>query len=251
MSKRGLLIPDLQVKPGVPLDHLTWLARFIDDKQFDPVIQIGDWGDFPSLSSYDRGKASAENKRLSKDWEAFCRSVDLVDKAFKSYSPRRVYCAGNHEERIRRYANDNPALDTLPNPTRFLAARGWETYEFLKVGKVEGVAVSHLFPRSLKGTVTNAGLKYGAPSAEHMVRANMTSCIAGHKPGFDYKPYATDTKVYHGLIAGSFYLHKETYNGPNGDGAWKGVVVLNQLRNGDFDPCPVRIQFLRERYGKR
>ncbi len=248
--KRGLLIPDLQVKPGVSLKHITWLARFIADKQFDPIIQIGDWADFPSLSSYDKGKAAAENKRLSKDWDAFRQSVDLLEPAFKTYNPRRVFCEGNHEGRLARYQNDNPSLDTLPCVVTYLRERGWETHRFLKVARVEGVAVSHLFPRSLKGTITNTGVKYGAPSAEHMVRANMTSCIAGHKPGFDYKPYHNGVRMFHGLIAGSFYLHKETYNGPDADVAWKGVAVLNRLRNGDFDPSPCRIDYLRERYGK-
>jgi hypothetical protein len=251
LSKRGLLIPDIQAAPGRSLEHLKWLSAYIASKQFDVIIQIGDLGDFTSLSSYDKGKASAENRRLSKDWDAFQRAVDLVEGSWRRssmYKPRLVYCEGNHEERLRRFANDNPAMDTLPNPVTYMRARGWESHRFLEVAKVEGCLVSHYFPRTLKGTITSTSMKYGAPSAEVMVRANMRSCIAGHKPGYDYKSYSAAYRTYHGLIAGSFYTHNESFMGPQ-QRYWRGVFALNRLKDGHFDPCPVSIEYLKERYG--
>lgn len=250
MSKRALLIPDLQHGPGRPTRHLEWVSRFIADKQFDIIIQIGDLGDFSSLSSYDRGKASAENRRLSKDWDAFRRAVDTIEAAWQQrYSPRKVYTMGNHEYRINRYAEDNPNVDTLPDPVSEMAERGWEAYRFLEVAKVEGCHVSHFFPRTLTGSITSTSMKYGAANARNMVRANMASCIAGHKPGIDWDVYSSGERNYHGLIAGSFYLHNEGYLGPQ-QRYWRGVVVLNQMKNGEFDPCPVRMSYLRDRYGK-
>jgi hypothetical protein len=249
-SKRVLVIPDVQAKPGVSLSHLTWLSRYIAAKQFDIIICIGDLWDVPSLSSYDRGKAAAENKRLSKDWDAGRHAVDLLMDGWPTqYRPRLVYTEGNHEYRIKRYAMDNPAVDTLPDPCAYMASRGWKAYRFLEVANVGGCLVSHYFPRTLKGTITSTSMKYGAASAETMVRANMRSCIAGHKPGYDYKSYSAADRTYHGLIAGSFYTHNEDYLGPQ-QRYWRGVVVLNQFRNGEFDPCPVSLSYLKERYGK-
>ena len=71
-SRTHLFIPDVQVKPGVPTDHLQWIGRFIvDEQKKDPVIiMIGDWYDLPSLSSYDRGKASFEGRRYRADVQA-------------------------------------------------------------------------------------------------------------------------------------------------------------------------------------
>lgn len=253
MAKRGLLIPDIQAAPGRSLKHLEWLAHYIADKQFDVIIQIGDLGDFPSLSSYDRGKAAAENKRLSRDWDVFRRAVDLLETSWAGkggYLPRRVYCEGNHEERIRRYASDNPAIDTLPNPCKEMQQRSWEAYPFLHVAKVEGCLVSHFFPRTLRGTITGTSMKHGAASASTMIRANMRSCIAGHKQGYDYAVYSASDKTYHGLIAGSFYLGNESYMGPQ-QRYWRGVVALNQFKNGEFDACPVSINYLRDKYGGR
>ena len=248
--KRCLYIPDIQDKPGCPKQHLTWAARYIRDKQPDYVVQGGDWWDANSLSSWDKGKAAAENKRVTKDWDSFRQSVDLLEANW-GYTPRRkMYTKGNHEYRVDRYQQDNPAIDNLPNTCEYLKERGWETYEFMEVAKLEGVLFSHLFPRTLTGRVTFGSARYGSPSANHMIRANMASCVAGHKPGFDYATVPGPAgRALHGVIAGSFYLHHETYVSPSGDGQWKGIVMLNGFGNGQFDVCPVSVRYLREKYG--
>lgn len=247
--KRCLVIPDLQVAPGRTIQHLRWCRRYICDKQPDIIIQVGDWNDFQSLSSYDKGKASAENRRVSKDIDAFKYSVDELCEGWPvKYKPRLVYTKGNHEYRADRYQQDNPELDILPDTCSYLAERGWETYPFLEVAKVEGVLVSHFFPRTLTGRVTSGSQKYGAPRAEVMIRANMASCIAGHKPGFDYATFPAPNRNLHGLIAGSFYQHNEDYMGPQGHSYWRGVVMLNRMQKGEFDVCPVSMEYLKEKY---
>ncbi len=251
-SKRALLIPDVQDGPTRSKEHLKWCAKYIREKQFGVVIQIGDFGDFSSLSSYDRGKASAENKRLSKDWDSFRSAHDTLTAGWLhtgSYKPRLVYTEGNHENRIARYANDNPELaGTLPNPVSYMRSAGWEAYPFLKVARVEGCLVSHYFPRTLTGSITSVSMKYGAANALNMVRANLASCIAGHSPGISWGVYPASNRSYHGLIAGSFYSHNESYLGPQ-QRYWRGVVVLNQLESGEFDICPVSLKHLKERHG--
>lgn len=251
--KRCLYVGDTQVKPGVPLQHLTWASHYINDKRPDILVQGGDWSDYPSLSSWDKGKASAENKRVSKDWDAFRTSVDLFEAKWvgkHGYNPRKVFTKGNHEFRVDRYQMDNPAIDNLPDVCAYLRDRGWETHEYLEVAKVDGVLFSHLFPRTLTGRITFGSARYGSPSANHMIRANMASCVAGHKPGFDYATVpGPGGKQLHGVIAGSFYLHNETYVSPSGDGQWKGVVMLNGFGKGQFDVCPVSIRYLKEKYG--
>jgi hypothetical protein len=251
--KRAVVLPDVQAGPGRSNRHMTWAGNYVAAKQFDIVIQLGDLGDFPSLSSYDKGKASFEGRRLTRDWDAFRASVDAFMQpwAGKKYKPRLVYTEGNHEFRIKRAMEDNPELvGSLPDPCAYLTERGWECYPYLTVARVEGVLVSHLFPRTLTGRVTSGSLRYGSPSANHMIRANMASCIAGHKPGFDYATVpGAGSKSLHGLIAGSFYTHRELYVGPGNDVQWKGVVTLNGLHNGQYDVCPVGMRHLKERYG--
>ena len=51
----------MQVKPGVPLNHVWWLAYYAMDVEPDTIVCLGDLYDLPSLSAYDaRGSASAE-----------------------------------------------------------------------------------------------------------------------------------------------------------------------------------------------
>ena len=54
--KKHLVIGDTQVKPGISLSYLTWIGKYIVDKQPDVIVMIGDFADMPSLSSYDVGK---------------------------------------------------------------------------------------------------------------------------------------------------------------------------------------------------
>ena len=59
---KHLIIPDCQVKDGVPLEYLEWIGHYIVEKKPDVIINIGDFADMPSLSSYDVGKKSFEGR---------------------------------------------------------------------------------------------------------------------------------------------------------------------------------------------
>jgi hypothetical protein len=104
MSLKILVVPDLQVKPGLKLDHVTHISKYIRDKKPDVVVQIGDLWDFPSLSSYDKGKKSAEGRRVDADFEAGCRAVELLMEHVKRRQPRGTLAArGRDVTRTRRH----------------------------------------------------------------------------------------------------------------------------------------------------
>jgi len=48
-----LVVPDCQIKEGVPTEHLEWAGKAICDYRPDVVINIGDFADMPSLSTHD------------------------------------------------------------------------------------------------------------------------------------------------------------------------------------------------------
>ena len=62
-------IPDTQVKPGVPLVHLSWIGEYLASKKPDVIICAGDFADMESLSSYDIGKKSFEGRSYERDIE--------------------------------------------------------------------------------------------------------------------------------------------------------------------------------------
>ena len=64
-----IVIPDSQVRPGVPTAHLGWIGQYIlDEFAGHPnvkIIHLGDFADMASLSSYDKGKKRMEGKGTS------------------------------------------------------------------------------------------------------------------------------------------------------------------------------------------
>lgn len=242
-----LVVPDLQVKPGISLAHLTHVSKYIRDKTPDVVVQIGDLWDMPSLSSYDKGKKSAEGRRVGADFTAGCSAVEHLMEHVKR-KPRWVFTEGNHEERIKRAAELSPELDILPDPCAWMTEHGWEAYPFLKVVRIGGVAFSHFFPKNSQGRVTAGSSRMGAPSALAMVKANMESCVAGHRQGLDVAIYHAGRSTLRGVIAGSCYRHDEGYLGPQGNSYWRGVLMLHEVRNGTFNLMEVSLDYLRDKY---
>ena len=74
-----LVIPDTQIKPGVPLEHLSWIGRYIVKRKPDVIVHLGDHYDFPSLSYYDRGKLSFEGRRYKADIRAGHEALDILE----------------------------------------------------------------------------------------------------------------------------------------------------------------------------
>ena len=58
--------------------------------------------------------------------------------------------------------------------------------------------------------------------------------------------YATGA-IRHGIVAGSAYLHDEEYKGV-ANAHWRGVVVLNEVRDGQFCEMPLTLDYLCRRY---
>lgn len=252
--KRHLLIPDTQVRPGVPLDHLAWIAQAIVDYRPDSVIHIGDHYDMPSLSAHDGpGSMKMEGARYEDDVsvgnEAFatlCKPMEIEQARLKrnkekQWNPRKVFCFGNHENRIRRAINAAPKFaGTIGD--HHLNTRDFERHAFLERVWQDGVLYSHYFQSShsahaIGGTIDNRLNKIGASFAQ------------GHEQGFRYGTrIQASGATWHGLVAGSAYLHDEDYRGAQGQGHWRGVVVLNEVHDGDYCVMPLTLEYLCRKY---
>jgi hypothetical protein len=250
MANRHLIIPDTQVKPGVPLDHFDWAAKAIIEYRPTHVIHLGDHWDMHSLSKHaEPGSLEMEGLRYSADVdagnEAFARLVHPLKK-YKFWSRvRKHYLFGNHEYRISRATSDAPkligtmSLDHLETP-------GFQRHDFLHVVNIDDVAYSHYYANPLNGRPMGG-------SARALLPKLSTSFVQGHRQGLDYGSYFTPTgRSLHGLIAGSYYQHSEGYMGPQADPHhWRGLVVLNGVERGDFDLMPLRLSYLKTKYGRK
>lgn len=254
MTIKHCIIPDVQAKSGQDFNFLSRIGKYIVEKKPDVIINLGDFADMESLSSYDQGKKSFEGRRYTKDIDAARQAMETLLKPLhdynanaksqkkKLYTPRMVLLLGNHENRIERAINDDPKLEGLIS-YKDLPYENWEVYPFLQPVFIDGIAYSHYFPTGVLGRA--------ATTASAMVSKLHMSCIAGHQQGkqvaYGKRP---DGSTITCIIAGSCYEHDEDYLGPQGNKHWRGILLAHRVENGSFDECFISLDYLKDRYAK-
>ena len=94
-----LVVPDPHAHHSHNNDRADWLGKFILDRKPDMVVNMGDTFDLPSLSSFDKGKASFHGASYEKDVNA---GLDFLDRMWhpirkaKRKRPYSVFLEGNH-----------------------------------------------------------------------------------------------------------------------------------------------------------
>lgn len=251
---KHIVIPDVQFKANNDTDFLKAIGNYIVDKKPEVVVNIGDFADMPSLSSYDVGKKNFEGRRYRSDVEAVHHAMEVLLSPIKEfnerakkghrerYNPRMVLTLGNHEDRISRAVNNDAKLDgTIGLQDLKYAEFGWEVYPFLQPVVIDGVAYCHYFTTGIAGRP--------APSAQLQLAKKHMSCIAGHQQGLQIATaYRADGKRLTSVIAGSCYEHEEDYLGPQGNKHWQGILVLHEVVEGEFDLMPVSLKYLKNNY---
>ena len=254
VARRHLVIPDTQIRPGVPIDHILWIAQAIVDYSPDVVVHIGDHWDNPAFSKHDSiGSIAMEGADYQADMEVGNETFDLLGAPMRKevqrqsrnktrrWEPECHFAFGNHEDRADRAAREDSRLRRTVG-TRFMLTPGWKRHDFLDRFWVDGLCYSHFFQAQnssfpVGGTIDNRLNKIGE------------SFVQGHQQGFLYgnRVYPTG-RVRHGLVAGSSYLHRERYKGKQGNNHFRGVVVLNEVKDGDYCIMPLSLKYLCQRY---
>lgn len=252
--KRHIYIPDTQVKPGAPQDHLEWVGQAIVDYMPDVVVHLGDHWDMHSLNGHEQpGSAPMEGARFDDDiasgnegFAKICRPMEAdiarrIRTKTKRWKPRCIFHTGNHEARADRVASNDPKwLGTIGSDRCDI--RGWERFPFLKIANIDGFLSTHYFQsshsnRPIGGTIPNKLSKIGA------------SFVHGHVQGLDMgtKPMGNG-RTWWGVSWGSCYLHREEYRGEQGQRHHNGILVLNEVRDGECSPMPLSLQYLCRKY---
>jgi len=246
IKKTILVVADTQCKSEVDLEYMLWVGHYIAEKQPDVIVHIGDHYDFPSLSSYDKGKSSAEGKRLIKDIEAGNTGFEYLNMAMqkhKNYNPRKIFCLGNHEHRLERYIDDNPELiGTLGTDLLPFEKYGWEVHPFLKPVEVNGIFFVHYLANPMNGK------PYGG-NAMNILKTVGRSFVVGHKQVLDVAIRPTiDGKQQIGIVNGACYDHMEGYKGYQGNNHFRGLTILHEAKDGFAVPCFVSLTYMKEAY---
>lgn len=251
---KHLVIPDVQLKPGNTIGFLTSIGNYIVDKKPEVVIQIGDFADMPSLSSYDVGKKSFEGRRYKADIEAVHMGMEALLAPLKEYNarmrrtkhttyvPRLVLTLGNHEQRIAKATENDPKLDgTIGLSDLKYKEFGWEVYDFLKPVIIDGIAYCHYFTSGVMGRPV--------ASARHLVQKKHMSCTMGHVQNWEmHREVSADGRPVLGLFSGSCYEHDEDYLGPQGNTYDRGIWMKHEVSNGAYQPMFVSLKYLKANY---
>jgi hypothetical protein len=246
--RRHLIIPDVQIKPRSKTEHLKWAGEAILAYRPEIIVCMGDFWDLPSLNSHaSAGSSELEGARYQEDISAGNVAFRLLDSYLKrsrskTWQPRKIFLEGNHENRANRIAKNDPKWSGIIG-SHNCETLDWERHRFLKIVEIDGIKYCHYFAnpfsgKPIGGTIVNRLNSIGA------------SFVQGHQQGFLYASKQYPDHVKHGLVAGRFYLDHEGYRPDDVQKSeWSGIVVLNGVRRGDYDLMPLRMDYLRRKFG--
>ena len=254
--RKHLVIPDCQVTPDSPTDHLTWIGEYILEQRPDVIVNIGDFADMESLSTYDKGKRQFEGRRYIKDIDAARTAMIRLMQPMNDYNERkrkhkeRMYqpelhlTLGNHEYRIQRAIDSQAELDGVMGLMDLgYEDFGWSVSKFLVPIEIDGVTYAHYFANPMSGK------PYGGQSIDTRLKNIGFSFTMGHQQTFmSGQRFLNNGQLIRGIVAGSCYLHDEDYRGPQSNGEWRGILVKHEVRDGQYDLMEVSLDFLCRKY---
>lgn len=147
-ARRVVAIGDLHIKPGMELDHITWIGRYVAETRPDNVLQIGDFLDFGSCEFHSAAGSASQAKRgtFQDDIEAGYDALQLYHKEVGLGEIPHDETDGNHEFRVERYEELVPNLaGTLVLQREQMFARyRWKTTPYRHWLFMEGVGFTHV-----------------------------------------------------------------------------------------------------------
>lgn len=254
MSKIHLVVPDQHAHPDYNNVRADWLAQLTIDLKPDVVINLGDAADMPSLSSYDKGKRAFAGRNYANDIEAH---LDFQERWWgpvrrtKKKLPYSVVLEGNHEHRIERALDLSPELQGTIGFQDFQFDDHYDQVVRYDGGtpgiiQVDGISYAHFFITGVMGRAVA-----GEHPAYALISKQLTTAVQGHTHITDYCVRSKqDGSRVHGLVAGVFQDYESDWAGRVNNLWWRGVVILHNVENGNFDPEWVSIERLRKAYGE-
>lgn len=251
-----MVIPDCQVTPDSPTDHLEWIGKYLVEQKPDVLIHLGDFADMESLSTYDRGKRQFEGRRYVRDIDCARRAMirllqplnDYNAKQIKDhktkYRPEMHLTLGNHEYRIQRAIDSQAELDGMMGLIDLgYEDFGWTVHPFLKPVTIDGVAYAHYFANP------QSGRPYAGQSIDTRLKNIGFSFTMGHQQVYmcGERPLNNGRRI-RGLVWGNCYLHDEDYRGFQANGERRGIAIKHEVRDGMYDLMEVSLDFLCRKY---
>jgi hypothetical protein len=256
MSKTVLVLPDQHAHRLHHNNRADWVGKLIVDLKPDVLVNMGDAADLPSLSSYDKGKASFNSASYEKDIEAHLdfqeRMWAPINKA-KKRKPESIVLVGNHEHRINKVLEYEPHLAGAKYgiSTKHLEFERYYDKVIPYSGQtpgifnLDGVLFAHYFISGIMGRPIG-----GINHAASLLAKNHCSSICAHSHTFDYSVASrADGKTIMGLVCGVYQDYESKWAG-NVNQLWQpGLAILRDFEDGRYDLEWVSIDRMRKTYG--
>lgn len=253
MPLKIVAIPDTQCKPGVPFDHLEWAGHEVAKLKPDYIVHLGDHYDNPACGTHEEaGSVAMEGARFLDDVNAGDEALAILSKPIddeikrtrslkKPWKPKKVLLFGNHDVRPDRLADREPKFLGVIG-SHVYNTRDWRVIPFLEVEEIGGVAMAHFFQN------THSGKPVGGEVPNRLNKIGQ-SFIQGHEQGKRTGQSLKCTgRMMYGIVAGSFYVHREAYRGNQGQRHWRGILQLSEVQNGEFDLMELSLNRLCDKY---
>lgn len=251
-----LIIPDQHAHPDFNNDRADYLGKLIADLKPDVVVNMGDCADLPSLSAYDKGKASFQGNSYQRDIESHLDFQDRMwspIKKLKRKMPYRIVLEGNHEFRIKRALEIDPQLQGDKYGLSFSDLQFDHYYQDVveyKAGTpgiftLDGISYSHYFISGVMARPIG-----GVNHASSLINKNFVSSTCSHSHLVDWATRSNSQgKQMMGLVAGCYQDYDSPWAGHSNDLWWSGVVIKRGVEDGVYDPEFVSLTRMKEVYG--
>ena len=243
--------------PEASADRFSWLGDLIEEVKPDYCVDLGDGADMRSLNSYDtRYPQAIVSQSYQGDIDSYNESQDRLWGRYRISKKKRPYrfgLCGNHEERIVKAISLDPRLegDRFGISFNHLQTDHWfdEYYPYENNGPavltVDGISYAHYFSAGNFGKAMS-----GQHHAYSLVQNRHSSSICGHshKRGVYFKDEAFPCPSI-GMVVGCYKGREESWAGQAQLGWWKGVVIMREVENGNFNPQFISLSALEKEYG--
>ena len=256
MAKTHLVLPDSHAHSDYSNERYDWIGKLILDLKPDVLINIGDTADMPSLSAYDKGKASFHGRNYEKDINAHLDAQERmwgpITKS-KKRKPRSIFLEGNHEHRIKRVLDFEPHLEGVKYGISFkdLELNRYYSdvveYEAGAPGiiTVDEIDYAHFFVSGISGRPLQS-----VHHAFALTQKRFRSSTCGHSHLYDhYVAKDSSGMVRHGLVCGNFQDYPAPWAGKNLFNLWtQGVCIKRNVEGGNYDLQFISLESLKKEY---
>ena len=233
-----LILPDPHIRCNQNLDRMKWAAELILDVKPSHVICMGDFFDFESL----HGKTKPDYGTVNAEVEVGMQAQDIffsVLKKRKRKFPKLWMLIGNHDYRV--YKTTWVEVDDIFDDK-------WELVPYVDTtpGRIiiDNIVYSHY---AISGLMNRALAT--PPLGQSLLSSQHTSYTVGHSHSLSYATDVTaDGRRIHGLSCGCYTEDEPEWAGLSSSLWWRGVVIKDNIDNGDYDLETIKLSTIRKEY---